>query len=136
MPNMLECYGRNAGKVWQTLEKKGSLTPNKIMKATKLNEDDFYAAIGWLARENKICKTGSKYTLGETNLDNRIGRNAGKIWKTLQDIGYVDAPYLPKLSGVQTKDAFTAVGWLAREGKIMAKKVKPKKPQLKFGIKK
>jgi hypothetical protein len=134
MAKVIETYGKYAGKVWKTLEIQGSLTPNKLMKATKLNEEDFYVAIGWLAKENKICKTGSKYSLGETNLEHKIGKNAGKIWKTLHDIGYCDAPYLPKISGVPTKEAYCAVGWLAREGKINAKKVKPTTPQLKFSI--
>ncbi len=135
MVNVIDTYGKNAGKIWDTLENYGSLTPNKIMKNTKLCEEDFYVALGWLAKENKVCKTGSKYSLGTTNLDNKIGKSAGKIWKTLNDIGYVDAPYLPKLAGVATNDAYTAVGWLAREGKLTARKVKPKTPQLKFGLK-
>lgn len=135
MVNVIDTYGKNAGRIWDTLETQGSLTPNKLMKTTKLDEDDFYAAIGWLAKENKICKTGSKYTLGTTNLNTKIGRNAGKIWKTLNEIGYIDAPYLPRLAGVTQNDAYTAVGWLAREGKLNARKVKPKTPQIKFGLK-
>ena len=135
MVNVIDTYGKNAGRIWDTLETQGSLTPNKLMKTTKLNEDDFYAAIGWLAKENKICKTGSTYNLGTTNLNKKIGRNAGKIWKTLNEIGYIDAPYLARLAGVTQNDAYTAVGWLAREGKINAKKIKPKTPQIKFGLK-
>lgn len=136
MSKIINNYGKNAGKVWKTLDQHGALTPNKLMKATSLKEQDFYVAIGWLAKENKICKTGNRYNLGKTNLDTRIGRTAGKIWKTLENTGYVDAPYLPKLAGVTTKDAYSAVGWLAREGKLNAKKYKPTKPQLKFGINK
>lgn len=135
MINIIDVYGKNAGKVWTVLNQYGSLTSNKLMKATKLNEEDFYVAVGWLAKENKICKTGSKYLLGQTNLDNQIGKNAGKIWKTLDKIGYCDAPYLPKISGVSTKDTYAGIGWLAREGKINVKKVKPREPQIKFYLK-
>lgn len=135
MTKIINNYGKNAGKIWEAIETHGPLTQDKLMKTTKLNEDDFYAAVGWLAKENKICKTGSKYSLGTTNLETRIGKDAGKIWKTLHEIGYVDVPYLPKLAGVSNKDTYTALGWLAREGKINAKQIKPKKPQTKYGLK-
>ena len=128
-------YGKYAGKVWQTLENHGPATPNQIMKKTKMTQTDFYAAIGWLAKENKICKTGTKYSLGECNFEPRIGKNAGKMWKTLNKIGYVDEEYVPKIAGMSNTDAFSAMGWLAREGKITMKRVKPKKPMTKFGLK-
>ena len=135
MRNIVNTYGMNAGKVWGTLEHNGSLTANKIMNATKLKENDFYVAVGWLVKENKICKTGTRYNLGETNLKVNVGKNAGKIWETLEQMGDVDAPYLPRLAGITPKDAYSAVGWLAKEGKINAKAVKPKTPQLKFAVK-
>jgi len=128
-------FGKNAGKVWNTLEQNGSLTPNKIMKTTKLTEYDFYAAVGWLAKENKICKAGTKYTIGTCNFEPKIGKNAGKVWKTLKEIGYVDENYLPKLAGCTTSETYSALGWLAREGKISFKRVKPKKPQTRYGLK-
>ena len=136
MTKKINNYGKYAGKVWQTLDSCGPQTQNKIIKKTKLDENDFWTAIGWLAKENKILKTGNKFHLGETNLDKKIGKNAGKIWDTLNQIGYVDEPYLPKLSGVPNKDAYAAIGWLAREGKINIKRTKPKKPQTKYGLKK
>ena len=137
MTKIVNNFGKNAGKVWATLETHGPLTQNKLMKKTKLDEYDFYVAVGWLAKENKICKNGSRYVIGNTNLEPKVGKNAGKIWKTLNKIGYVDEPYLPKLAGISnTNDAYTAIGWLAREGKIEAKTVKPKKPQTKYGLKK
>jgi len=135
MTKKVNNYGKYAGKVWETLEKCGPQTPNKIIKKTKLNEYDFWTAIGWLAKENKICKTGNKYYLGDTNLDTKIGKDAGKVWKTLHQIGYIDEPYLPKLSGISNKDTYAALGWLAREGKINIKKTKPKKPLTKYGLK-
>lgn len=77
-----------------------------------------YAAIGWLARENKIRKEKDTYALGETNLVPTIGKDAGKIWRTLEIWGEVDAISLSRLSRIVEHDVFTAVGWLAREGKI------------------
>ena len=135
MVTIEERYGLNAGKIWKALEKHGSLTQYKLMKATKLNEEDFYAAIGWLARENKIYKSGAWYKLGETNLTNKIGKNAGKLWKTLETWDELDEYYLPKLAGLNERDVYSALGWLAKEGKITAKKVKPKKPQIKYKLK-
>ncbi len=136
MAKVIDNFGKNAGKVWNTLEKNGSMTPNKIMKKTRLNDTDFYAAIGWLARENKIHKKGQKYHLGETNLENKIGKTAGVIWDTLEKIGYIDEPYIPKITGYNKRETYCALGWLAREGKINAKRVKPKKPTTKYGVKK
>lgn len=48
--------GTNAGKIWHIL-KSGGLTDTSIhivKKVCKLNDFDFFMALGWLARENKI----------------------------------------------------------------------------------
>ena len=135
MRDIEEYYGANAGKIWKVLEKHGNLTENKLIKNTRLCEEDFYAAIGWLARENKIYKSGAWYGLGESNLTNKIGENAGKLWKTLETWNEIDHYYLPKLAGINEKDAYYALGWLAKEGKIKAKKFTPKTPQIKYYLK-
>jgi len=135
MRNIVEEFGRNAGKVWRVLNTYGPLPQNKVIETTKLEEKEFYAAIGWLARENKIWKDNTKYKLGETNLADRIGLDAGKIWKVLHTWEEVDAPYIPQLAGLNTLDAYSALGWLAREGKINVKRVKPTEHQIKFGLK-
>ena len=49
-------YGKNAGKIWNALDQNGPLTENNLIKSTKLKEGEFCAAIGWLARENKVRK--------------------------------------------------------------------------------
>jgi len=64
-----------------------------------------------------------------------IGQNAGKIWELLRTYGEMDLTYIPKLSGVPNTDAYLALGWLAKENKVKPKIVKPKKPQLHFGLK-
>ena len=135
MINKIEDFGRNAGKIWETLNSHGSLTQMNLIKKTKLKDDELYAAIGWLARENKICEDGGMYTLGETNLTYKIGGDASRVWDVLHACGDIDATYIPKLTDIPKKDTYIALGWLACEGKVKAKKVKPKTPQLHFGLK-
>lgn len=49
-----ETIGNWAGLVWETLNAKGGMTIKQIKKETKLREKDVYAALGWLAREDKV----------------------------------------------------------------------------------
>jgi hypothetical protein len=47
--------GTNAGIIWGTLNDSFTDTEiNTVMKNSKLKKEDFYMALGWLARENKI----------------------------------------------------------------------------------
>ena len=46
--------GENAGIVWRVLESKGSLSFEALQEETELDPPEFFAAIGWLAREDKI----------------------------------------------------------------------------------
>lgn len=51
-----ERIGTNAGKIWHRLDK-GELTNThleKIKKDCNLKTYDFFLALGWLARENKV----------------------------------------------------------------------------------
>lgn len=50
---MKEKIGTNAGLVWQSLNE-GAKELKALKKATKLTDKDLYAALGWLAREEKI----------------------------------------------------------------------------------
>jgi len=118
MVNAIEKFGQSAGKVWNTLNKYGVLTEPTLMKNTRLTDKEFYAAIGWLARENKISKTGVKYQLSETNLTEKIGNAAGKVYNVLTNHGEVDVTYISRITKIKTNDAYSAVGWLAREDKI------------------
>lgn len=45
--------GENAGLVWNALAQ-GGQEVKALKKATKLNDKDVFAALGWLAREGKI----------------------------------------------------------------------------------
>ena len=54
---MKEKIGINAGVVWNTLAGNGAKSLKEVKKATKLAEKDLYAALGWLAREEKVVFT-------------------------------------------------------------------------------
>ena len=53
---MKEKMGVNAGLVWNILND-GAKDLKALKKATKLSEKDLYAALGWLAREEKVVFT-------------------------------------------------------------------------------
>ncbi len=46
--------GENAGIIWRTLENKGRLSYDQLQAETELEPAAMFAAIGWLAREDKI----------------------------------------------------------------------------------
>jgi hypothetical protein len=131
MRNVTDYCGRNAGDIWQILHSNGPLTETKLMELTNLSEDEFFAAVGWLARENKICKNGLVYQLGDTNLSTKIGTDAGKVWRVLETRGIADIYDIARLTQMMERDAFTAVGWLAREDKVDAHLAMPREFQIK-----
>ncbi len=49
-----EVIGRNAGIVWNHLNGKKHVDVARLKKETKLSESEFWAAIGWLSREEKL----------------------------------------------------------------------------------
>jgi hypothetical protein len=133
MKNYINEYGENAGKIWHALNDQGPLSQTKLIRTTKLDEDELHIAIGWLARENKIYIDGSQnnytYRLGETNLTSKIGTDAGKIWKILHTYGENDIQKLSKFTRLEKKDVKAALGWLARENKIQ---IKQKDREIKY----
>jgi Winged helix-turn-helix domain (DUF2582) len=133
----IEEFGQNAGKVWSVLNEKGPLSETKLINSTFLNERQLRLAIGWLARENKICRNGTIYKIGNTNLVEKIGTDAGKIWNILnKQQTDVDISSLARLTKINVNDVYAAVGWLARENKIDAKNVvKQNTQQLKVSLK-
>ena len=72
-----QTIGLNAGKIWDRLKDHTTLTKHQLCVKTGLSDDAFHAAVGWLAREDKIQKNGEFYQLGVTNLNGPIGTNAG-----------------------------------------------------------
>ena len=113
-------FGEDAGKIWQTLHGHGYLDEEKVLEITKLTDREFHAGMGWLAREDKIAKK-NQYELDNTNLESRIGTNAGKVWKVMDIWGKLEVPTITRLTRVDEHDVYSALGWLAREGKITAK---------------
>lgn len=50
---------------------------------------------------------------------NMIGKNAGIVWRTLRDNKIVPMNELVDLTGLNPTELAFAIGWLAREDKIM-----------------
>jgi hypothetical protein len=129
-------FGEYAGKVYDALNHKGPLSETKLLTMTLLDERELQAAIGWLARENKICKNGTVYKLGQTNLTPKIGMDAGKLYGVLSQKGETDVQTLARMAHMDVTEAFSAIGWLAREEKIATKvDEKQSRPQLRVWLK-
>jgi len=112
-------YGENAEKIWSTLDEKGPLKETELKNIAQLNDIDFHTAVGWLARENKIYKDDEGfYKLDNTNLTHSIGANAGRIWKIIDIWGEMEFPSIKRLTDKDDSEVYSAIGWLAREGKI------------------
>ncbi len=119
MRELKTTFGLNAGKIWSALDEKPSQKKKEIIKTAKLNDNDFYAAIGWLAREDKIFEeSGDHYKIDNTNLTSKIGSNAGRIWRILDIWEEVDLSVMQRLSGLDEGELYSALGWLVREDKI------------------
>lgn len=113
-------FGESAGKIWLTLNEKGCLHKEEIIQTTQIKESDFHTGIGWLARENKISRENENcFKLDSTNLETEIGSCAGKIWKIMDIWGDVDFETIKRLSDLDEIQINTAIGWLAREDKII-----------------
>lgn len=68
-----QSIGQNAGLVWRLLDHNRKWEYNELKEATGLSDRDLNAAIGWLAREDKIQfetskKDGHDYLYLELNL--------------------------------------------------------------------
>jgi hypothetical protein len=135
MKTLIDQFGWNAGKVWKILNTKGPLKEDTLLHSTKLKEDEFWAAVGWLAREDKIRRENNMYKLGQTNLTPKIGVDAGKVWNTVANKGEIDISTIARTVQIPEIDAYAALGWLARENKVNCKKVKAKIPKIKVTLK-
>ena len=49
-----ETIGLNAGAVWNALAAADAMGVKQLKKVTKLKDKELYAALGWLAREDKV----------------------------------------------------------------------------------
>jgi len=118
MGDLSSKYGVSAGKIWTTLNQKGSLKKEDILSITSLDDSEFYIGLGWLARENKIARNDEWYRLDNTNLEPEIGNNAGKIWKVLDTWEDADFNSIKTLTNLDNERVNAALGWLAKENKI------------------
>lgn len=50
--NLIEIW---SGMIGRTLDERGRLSAEELKRATGLENESVYAAIGWLAREGTIC---------------------------------------------------------------------------------
>jgi len=115
-------FGYNAGKVWESISNQGKVSIDDLRSETQLSDKELFTAVGWLARENKIKKENDKYMLDETNLDDEIGSTAGKVYKILDIWEQADLQTMRRLSDEPDEEILTALGWLAREDKVIMDK--------------
>ena len=120
MRRLTTLFGENAGKIWSALNQEGCINKDKILEITRLDEENFFAGVGWLAREDKITREEEDcFRLGNTNLETRIGSHAGLVWKILDIWGDANYRTIKRLSNLDDSDLQSALGWLAREDKIV-----------------
>ena len=55
-------------------------------------------------------------------MDHEIGLMAGEIWRTLRERGEMSVAALKKAVGAKDATADWAIGWLAREDKLVLRK--------------
>lgn len=120
MRDLTTKFGSNAGKIWDTLNKNGTLSSGEIVEVTRMDKNDFFAGIGWLARENKVsAEKENFFKLDDTtNLTKKIGLNAGRVWKIIDIWEEADLITIKRLSDLNDEEIHLALGWLAKEEKI------------------
>jgi len=52
------------------------------------------------------------------NAIHNFGSNAGNVWNTLNVTQDIDISTIAEISQIKIRDAYSALGWLARENKI------------------
>ena len=113
-------FGNSAGKIWSVLNENGCIKKNDIISMTELDEKDFHAGLGWLAREIKVSRQDKDcFKIDNTNLGMEIGSHAGRVWKVLDIWGDVDYESMKRLSDLGDEELHAALGWLACEDKIL-----------------
>ena len=51
---MKEKIGFDAGNIWKVLDAQGMKSVKELKRTAKLTDKEIFAAIGWLAREEKL----------------------------------------------------------------------------------
>ena len=68
--------GANAGKVWYALKEIDEISIPELARKLNLSVESTALAVGWLARENKIC-VGRKNGLIEVYDENHVAFSFG-----------------------------------------------------------
>ena len=102
MESIIEQVGKNAGKIWKTLNIHGPLTENQLLNQTDLSANKIHAAIGWLARENKIFKNEELFSLDESSFKN--GNNKENIDQSFEENKIIEDKLLPIQDPVDTAE--------------------------------
>ena len=58
----------------------------------------------------------------EVNIEEFFGVPAGKVWQYLNDHGEANLNEIEGFTSLRTEEVCYALGWLGREGKLVAKK--------------
>ena len=53
--NTIDQIGATAGQIWETLSKDGAMSMAKLCRSIDSPRDLVMQAVGWLAREDKVC---------------------------------------------------------------------------------
>jgi hypothetical protein len=64
--NLTDKVGNVAGTIWKILDIWDEADITTLKKLSDSNEEEVYAALGWLAREGKIQRDEGRYTLKPT----------------------------------------------------------------------
>jgi hypothetical protein len=69
---MIKEISNTAGKVWETLGKKGEVSIAQLPRTLKEKSTIVYQSLGWLARENKVeyRSKGGKTMVSLTGVEN------------------------------------------------------------------
>ena len=121
MRGIVDKFGECAGRIWSVLDERGCLCKDELLSLSGLNDLEFFAGLGWLAREGKVVVDGENLCLCEGICDTVIGFYAGRVWRVLDVWGVADFISIKRLSGLSDSDIESALGWLAREDKIIVK---------------
>ncbi len=69
-----EKMGEVAGRIWKQLRAHGPVTCESLTRSVGFSEPEVYMALGWLAREGKLCtctKSGN-YSLAEREMSIKL----------------------------------------------------------------
>jgi hypothetical protein len=119
---------RAATVVRQLLRLHGPMAMPRLRERSGLSRTMIDEAIGWLAREGRLA------VRSRTNArEFRIGEAAGRIWRLAHARGVLARKDLRR-AGLTESVANQAIGWLAREGKLVVEERRGERAELPHRI--